>query len=120
MRHVSRRDALSMTSTTKKPPKLRYKPGTFVQDAKGQLYCIRVIFRLRDNPHEWIYELEYRDHMSDPSTYASTLCGALSGDPHGMSECVVLWEPLYSSMDVSSHALCRKHVSLRGQQAGPQ
>lgn len=107
-KYTSRRQTLQSRQATDKPPKLRFRPGIIVRE-KGslQLYCVRVVYRLKENPHEWIYVLEYRSHVGNPSTELSTLCGDLSGDPKGMDACVVLWQPLYSSLDYSSHDLCR-------------
>ena len=76
----------------KKPPKLRYKPGSFVRDKKGQLYCIRTAYRTTEDPHEWVYDLEYREDLGDPRTQMSELCAEVIGQPVGI--CVVVWEPL--------------------------
>lgn len=48
-----------------KPPKLRFKPGTFLT-WKGQRYEIMYAYRVEDNPHEWRYSLEERDKDSRP------------------------------------------------------
>lgn len=57
-----RRGTLNMDRTSK-PPKLRFQIGAFVQ-YKGQLYEIMFAYRLRDDPHEWLYELEERKNLT--------------------------------------------------------
>jgi len=92
-----------------KPPKLRFKPGSFVRDKKTkQLYCIRVAFRLREDPHVWYFELEERDDSEAPqikSELAEIIQQQIAKPI--LDACVVLPIPLHNSMDVARHELCR-------------
>lgn len=76
-----------------KAPKLRFKPGSFVRDQNNQLYCIRIAFRLKGNPNEWMFLLEERKHMGDPSTPASTLIEQSYGGS-GTTVCKAVYEPV--------------------------
>lgn len=46
-----------------KPPKLRFRPGQYVE-FDGQLYEVMYAYRLKENPHEWIFCLEERKDLS--------------------------------------------------------
>lgn len=47
-----------------KPPKLRFRPGQYIE-YQGRLHELMFAYRLRDDPHEWIYALEEREDLSD-------------------------------------------------------
>ncbi len=55
-----------MAST--KPPKLRFRPGNFVE-FRGALYEVMGVYRLKTDPHEWMFLLSSRRDMS--SGYAN-------------------------------------------------
>lgn len=46
-----------------KPPKLRFRPGQFIE-YKGQLHELMFAYRVKDDPHEWIFCLEERRDLS--------------------------------------------------------
>jgi hypothetical protein len=82
-----------------KPPKLRFKPGMFVREKNtSELYCIRVIYRLANNPHEWCYYLEERKDLGDPSTPLSVLCQRIAG--YGMNGCLLHYPPVRDVSEV--------------------
>jgi len=86
-------------SRNPKPPKLRFKPGMMVRSKNTkQLYCIRVIFRLMDNPHEWRLYLEERNDLGKPSTATSALCEAIAGE--GMNACLLHYDCVRDVHDV--------------------
>lgn len=54
----------SISVTTGKPPKLRFRPGTIVE-YKGQVYEIVYAYRVKADPHEWFYCLEERSKSGE-------------------------------------------------------
>lgn len=81
-----------------KPPKLKFKPGTFLENKKGELFEILYCYRVRDKPHEWLFCLEDRSGLINPKTPLSTLCSMLSPETRGRIE----YRLFRSSMDASS------------------
>lgn len=67
-----------------KPPKLRFRPGQYIQ-YKGQLYELMFAYRLKEDPHEWIYCLEERRSLSgrpkDTIAAVSASLGCGDGTP---------------------------------------
>jgi hypothetical protein len=103
---MSRQSILSASSTKQKPPKLRFRPGSFMREkGNNQLYCIRCAFRYLDNPSEWLFVLEYRNNIESPQTFMSFACAMISQAP--VDQCVILWEPLRRGMYWSDHEFCQ-------------
>lgn len=67
-----------MAST--KPPKLRFRPGNFVE-FRGALYEVMGAYRLKADPHEWLFLLSARQDMhsgfANPSKITWEPVGAL-------------------------------------------
>ena len=79
----------------RKAPKVRYRPGTMLKDEKGQLWCCLQVYRLIENPTVWIYHLEERKTMWDPSTPMSDWCEKQSPG----EDVSVIMTPLRSWLD---------------------
>ena len=110
-----------------KAPKLRFKPGQFVQDKKGngrdcpkgQLYCITYCFRLISAPSEWIFCLEERSNLHSPNTVLSNICDELSGGYSTTDKCIV-YTPVKTSSDAENglnlyhhgNSICRRTKDL--------
>ena len=109
-RNIPQKARLTANHCNDKPPKLRFKPGTFVcQKDKPQLYCIRIAYRLMEDPRVWHYSLEERDSLGSPHTIETHALAAIAGPDAAQQfdACPTLWVPLHSSMDVSQHEQCR-------------
>lgn len=60
-----------------KPPKLRFRPGTFVK-YKGSLCEVMYCYRVQDAPHEWLFCLEERQSLSSvPADFIGQALNAL-------------------------------------------
>jgi len=76
-----------------KAPKLRFKPGWFVRENKsGQLYCILLAYRYKEDDANWIFILEERKNLGNPQTTLSKLCEAAGGTSEVSR---IIWEPLH-------------------------
>lgn len=75
-----------------KPPKMRYKVGTYVKNKVGALFFIKIAYRKRDNPNEWIYVLEEREKVGDPSTDMSKLLQQSPQAKFSPNDAIVIWE----------------------------
>jgi hypothetical protein len=76
-----------------KPPKCRFKPGQFVRcNTTGELYCIRIIYRTIDDPHNWKFYLEERKDLASPHTPISRLVERLAGEE--MNQCIIHYSPV--------------------------
>lgn len=63
--------------TKKTAPKLKFQPGTFFIQNK-QIYCIVWIFRKRESPNIWLYELKERTDTKEPRSATAQCCFAVS------------------------------------------
>lgn len=45
-----------------KPPKVRFRPGSFIE-LEGRIYEVMYAYRVEKDPHEWRYVLEDRDGL---------------------------------------------------------
>lgn len=87
-----------------KAPKLRYLIGSFLQAKrdvhhfakKGEIFCITLAFRLKANPHEWLYQIEARKDIYNPETILSLLCKAEGYIPNHNR---VIYEPVTGILD---------------------
>lgn len=80
--------------TTYKAPPLRFRPGNFVRRRKHeQLYCVVRVHRLISNPSEWLYLLEERDTLKNPSTPLSIACEKISGKSFSRAG-KIIWEAI--------------------------
>ena len=63
--------------TPGKPPKLRWKPGSFVK-YKGHLYEVMYAYRVQAEPQEWRFSLEERKTLSSkPADFIGQALDAL-------------------------------------------
>ena len=71
--HRASSQIFGRTRGSTKPPKLRFWPGQFMREkSTGQLYCIMWAYRTVEDPHTWLFQLEERQDLDDPSTMIST------------------------------------------------
>lgn len=84
-----------------KPPKLRAKLGEFYRDKEGKLYCVVRAFRLKKNPHVWIYTLEERKDLSNPVTPLSIMCEAVVG--RKLESLYIVWDPCDEAEAIRLH-----------------
>jgi len=88
-----------MKSKSRKPPKLRGEAGAFYKKKDySQIYCLIMAYRLKKEPHIWLYKLEERTSIGDPSTVLSKLCETGTGKNLNTNY-GVLWEPVYDYFD---------------------
>ncbi len=79
-----------------KPPKLRFRPGTFVK-YKGSLCEVMYCYRVQDAPHEWLFCLEERQSLSSvPADFIGQALNALGA---GSTTPRVVYELFRDSMD---------------------
>jgi hypothetical protein len=64
-----------------KPPKLRFRPGMFVED-HGQLYEILYAYRLRKDPHTWLFCLEERSNLEGKLDAIGTFLERMGAGKH--------------------------------------
>lgn len=77
--------------TGTKPPKLRYRPGDSLE-WEGKTHVINHVYRLKDNPAEWIYVLE---EVRDQNRIGALLDGLDCGKDTPR----IVWHCFRDSMD---------------------
>lgn len=63
-----------------KIPKIRFKIGQIFREKRtNQLYSIRQIFRLKEEPNVWLHILEERKSVENPDNEMSLMCEKSTG-----------------------------------------
>lgn len=80
-----------------KAPKLRFHPGNFVRNNKtGDLFCVTLAYRLITEPNVWLFELEIRQNLNNPSNPLSIACETVGEKPNPSR---IIYEPLRDTSD---------------------
>jgi len=104
-----------------KPPKLRFKPGNFVE-LEGQLYEILYAYRTKESEGQWCFCLEERDSTEQVLDALGTMLegmGCGKNTPRVVYEIFHDWHDAHTFFsDIPAHK-DRRHVSnqtlLKGQ-----
>lgn len=94
----------SVTVSNQKPPKLRFKPGTVVEwkdpskPENNGLYEVMFCYRIKSDPHEWIYALEERKSVVHKPDLMESLMNAMGA---GYTTPRIVYEVFRDSGDAS-------------------
>lgn len=89
---------VTVKSNGGKPPKLRWKPGSFVL-YQGELHEISYAYRLADDPHEWRFALQERKGLRTVPE-GDVIAGMLSGLGAGNTTPRTVYELFRNGQDV--------------------